>query len=286
VWIHYQDPHGPYTPPAELRERYLPIEREAHDGRRMLPVKRGAIGIGGIPKYQYIEGQREVAFYRAGYDAEVRYMDEELGRFLAGLEERGLTETALIVFAADHGESLGEANYWFAHGDFLGEVLVRVPFLVRIPGRAPERRDDVVSLVDLYGTFLRQLTGEADLPTHRGRDLLAEGAAESASTPYLDTRGASRERRYGIVDGEYKWVVSERGDVSIGTLFWVGQPGKAIESEDPEVRRALSEQLDALMRGFDRDVPETRQQLTDADREMLNALGYGRDSRDPEGEVQ
>ena len=62
-----------------------------------------------------------------------------------------MMDAALIVFVADHGESLGERNYWFAHGDFLGEVLVRVPFFVRVPGRAPETRGDVVSLVDLYG---------------------------------------------------------------------------------------------------------------------------------------
>jgi arylsulfatase A-like enzyme len=195
-------------------------------------------------------------------------------------------DAALIVFAADHGESLGERNYWFAHGDFLGEVLVRVPFFVRVPGRAPERRSDVVSLVDLYGTLLSQLTGDSDFPAHRGRDLLAEGAADGTSVPYLDTRGASKGRRYGIVDGEYKWMVFERGDASTGKLFWVGQPGTAVETENPEIQRAMSEKLDALMRSFDRDVPEIRQKFTDADREMLRALGYAEEPSDPEGEAR
>ncbi len=274
VWIHYQDPHGPYTAPEERRARFLPIERERAEGRRILPVNPGTEGIGGIPEYQYIDEQREVAFYRAGYDAEVSYLDEEVGRLLDGLEERGLMKAALIVFAADHGESLGEGNYWFAHGDYLSEVLVRVPFLLRIPGRAPARRDDVVSLVDLYGTLLHQLTGEVDVTAHRGRDLLAEGAADGASVPYLDTRGARKERRYGIVDGEYKWIVSERGDVSTGTLFRIGQRGLAVISENPEIQRELSERLDRLKLDLGREVPETRQEITDADREALRALGY------------
>jgi len=289
VWIHYQDPHGPYTPTEERRARFLPIEREAADGRRVLPVRRGSNGLGGIPSYQYLDEQREVAFYRAGYDAEVSYMDEEIGRLLGGLEERGLMDDALIVFAADHGESLGEGDYWFAHGAYLSEVLVRVPFFLRIPGRAPGRRTDVVSLVDLYGTLLRQLTGESELPDHRGRDLLAEGAADGASVAYLDTRGVSKQRRYGIIDGEYKWIVVERGGVPTGKLYRVGQGDVGFESarpelNQPELEQAMSERLYALMRSFDRDVPEIRQEISDADRERLRTLGYAAKSPSSEGE--
>ena len=286
AWIHYQDPHGPYTPPEGRRAHLLPVERKAVDGPRVLPVSRGVEGIGGIPNYQYLGEQREVAFYRAGYDAEVSYMDEEVGRLLDGLEKRGLMESASIVFVADHGESLGEGNYWFAHGEYLSDVLVRVPLFLRIPGHAPRRRDDVVSLVDLYGTLLHQLTGQADLPGHRGRDLLAEDAADGASVPYLDTRGASMVRRYGIVYGDYKWIVSERGDVSTGTLFRIGQRGLAVISENPEIQRELSERLDRLKLDLGREVPETRQEITDADREALRALGYADESLDTEEEAR
>ncbi len=286
VWIHYQDPHGPYVATQERRARFLPIERELADGRRILPVNPGTEGIGGIPQYQYVDGQREVAYYRAGYDAEVNYLDEEIGRLLDGLEARGLMRAALIVFAADHGESLGEGDYWFAHGDYLSEVLVRIPFFLRIPGRASARRSDVVSLVDLYGTLLRELTGEADATPPRGRDLLAKRASEEASVPYLDTRGAQKQRRYGIVDGEYKWIVSERGGVSTGTLFRVGQHGLAVISENPEVQRDLSERLDRIKRSLDREVPETRRELSDADREALRALGYAGESPDTGDETR
>ena len=289
VWIHYQDPHGPYTPPDGHRERFLPIEREAPDGRRSLPVRRGNTGIGGIPRYQYLDRQREVAFYRAGYDAEVSYMDEELGRLLDGLEERDLLDDALIVFAADHGESLGEGNYWFAHGNLLSEVLVRVPFFLRVPGRAPERRGDVVSLVDLYGTILRQLTGESEVMGHSGRDLLAEGAADRASVAYLDTRGAGSPRRFGIVDGEYKWIVIERDTGRVGKLYRVGSgdagfESARLESNQPEIKQTMSERLDALMSRFDRDVPEIRQEISDAEREGLRALGYAEGDLSAEGE--
>src|SRR5262245_33163745 len=90
VWAHYQDPHGPYTPPAGGRELHLARERAESDGRRLLPLLSGPFGAGGIPSYQALGDEREVAFYRAGYDAEIAYLDTEVGRLLDGLRERGL----------------------------------------------------------------------------------------------------------------------------------------------------------------------------------------------------
>jgi len=289
VWIHYQDPHGPYTPPEGHRARYLPVEREASDGRVVLRQRMGSDGFGGIPNYQYLDEQHEVAFYRAGYDAEVGYVDQEIGRLLAGLEERGMLNDALIIFAADHGESLGEGNYWFAHGQLLSEVLVRVPFFMRVPGRAPERRDDVVSLVDLYGTILHLLTGESDLPRHSGRDLFAEGAGDGKSVAFLDTRSASDPRLYGIVHGEYKWIVLESGGVQTGMLYRVGQGGVGIGTEQPEpnqpeIAQAMRERFDAMTRSLDLNTPETHQEISDSDRERLRALGYEAETASVEGE--
>src|SRR5262245_1664861 len=164
VWVHYQDPHGPYTPPAGGREARLARERAEPDGGRLLPILPGPFGTGGIPSYQALGGVREVAFYRAGYDAEIAYLDAEVGRLLDSVRERGLWERAVVVLLADHGESLGENDYWFGHGEDLTEALVRVPLLLRVPGRAPGERPDVVSLVDLRPTLLALATGEPVAP--------------------------------------------------------------------------------------------------------------------------
>lgn len=285
VWIHYQDPHGPYTPPGTRRARYLSREIEKPDGRRVLPVEPGPTGIGGIPSYQFLDHEQRVAFYRAGYDAEVSYMDEEVGRLLRGIEQRGLMERAVIAFAADHGESLGEWDYWFAHGEHLSEVLVRVPLFLRIPGRAPERRDDVVSLVDLYETLLRALTGESGAVGHRGRDLLAGDAPSRASVAYMATLGASSVPRYGLIDGDYKWIVSHPGGEPVGALYRRGDDEVEVSAEHPELARAMMERLREFRAGLDRGAPAARQPLTDAEREALRALGYEPDPLPPRPEA-
>jgi arylsulfatase len=274
VWVHYQDPHGPYTPPGDRRSRYLEIEQGAPDGRRLLPVHPADYaGPGGIPRYQYLEGRREVAFYRAGYDAEVSYADEEIGRLLAALRERGLDGKALVAFAADHGEGLGEDDYWFAHGAHLTDPLVRVPLLLRLPGRPPERRDDIVAAVDLYPTVLRQLVGAEGDPPARGRDLLAPDAAASDSVPYLATLGAGSVRRFGIVEGGYKFIVSLDRDIWRSQLFRRGRESVNLAAPAPQITASLR----ARLLEFRERLPtreETRQKFSPEDLEKLRALGY------------
>ena len=275
LWGHYQDPHGPYTPPRDLRARYIDRERDAPDGRRMLPVRKETAGIGGIPNYQYLDGQREVAFYRAGYDAEIRYTDQQIGHLLDALRERGLFDEAMIVFAADHGEGLGEDEYWFSHGRLLNEPAVRVPLFLRIPGRPPARRDDVVSLVDLFPTLLRLLAGTPVDPAYPGRDLLAGAAAEGGSTVYLAALGGAPVPRYGLIDGRFKLVVSEVDGTAREQLFLRDRETVNLATAAPEQTRTMRAELEALRARYRTQPPAEAQDLSAEDRERLRALGYG-----------
>lgn len=274
LWVHYQDPHGPYTPDPARRRRFLAAERQLPDGRRILPVQPGLIGLGGIPTYQFLSKVREVAFYRAGYDAEVNAMDEQIGRLLEGIDERGLGDRAVIAFGADHGESLGERDYWFAHGEHLTDVLVRVPLFFRIPGHKPRRRDDVVSLVDLYGTLVRMLTGSPVVRNPHGRDLFADGASRQASAPYMATLGASSVPRYGLIEAGFKWIVTELDGVATGELYRLGDDRTDLAAANPKLAARMRERLAAVRGKLDRSTAERRPDLSDDDRENLRALGY------------
>ncbi len=273
LWVHYVDPHGPYTPPAGLRERYLEAERSRFDGRRELRIgATGAGGLGAVPAYQYLEGQREVAFYRAGYAGEVRHVDEEIGRLLAGVRARGLQERALIVFTADHGESLGESDLWFDHRDFLTDALVRVPLFVRRPGTAPARRHEVVSLVDLLPSLLAHLEGASLDASAPGRDLLSGGAGSGA---YLATLRGGRRTRVGLVDDEHKLVLSRDGSGSWDSrLFARGDDSVDLSDALPPRAADLRRRLDAL-RGRIAPRRERPQRLSPDERARLRALGYG-----------
>jgi arylsulfatase A-like enzyme len=282
LWIHYQDPHGPYTPPEGLRERFLAVERERPDGRLRLPEATGRGGRGRIPTYQVVDERREVAFYRAGYDAEGHYLDAEIGRLLRELADRGLAEAAVVVFTADHGESLGERDYWFAHGERLSDPLVRVPLLLRVPGLPPQRRTDVASLVDLFPTLLQHLEGLPPDPEAPGRDLLASDATAGESVPYLATLGDGHTPRFGIIEDGYKFVIAKEGGEWRGELFRLGHEDRDLSRSEPERAERMRERLADVQTNLRRGRPEARQRFREEDRRNLRALGYIEESESPE----
>jgi arylsulfatase len=274
LWVHYQDPHGPYTPPAGFRERYLDAERAAKDGGRRLHGHPDRFGKGVIPEYQILDDQREVAWYRAGYDGEIAYLDAELGRLLDTLGGQGRLTDAAVVFAADHGEALGEHDYWFAHGHQLTDELVRVPLLLRVPGRPPGRRSDVVSLVDVVPTLSRLLLGIAPPADGPGRDLFAPDASVENSVPYMATFGGGPEPQIGLVEDGYKLILSWRDGIWSAQLYRSGNEELDLSTPAPQVVRRLRARLVSLRQRYDRGVEERRQEFSEEEKAMLRALGY------------
>jgi arylsulfatase A-like enzyme len=268
LWVHYQDPHGPYTPPEGLRERLLPAAREAEDGSRTLPAHETNGGLGGIPRYQVLGEHREVAFYRAGYDAEVVVTDREIGALLDGVAERGADP--IVVFTADHGESLGEDDLWFVHGASLSEVQVRVPLILRVPGRPGERRPETASLLDVAPTLLALL----DVPapsSWSGRDLLAAPPGAAQSEVFLSTlRALERPIVALVADGHRAAWTREPGGGWSKTVRPLADPTGEVPAE---VEAALNARLEQQLTRR----PAVRPQApapTPAERERLRALGY------------
>ncbi|MFQ5416153.1 MAG: sulfatase [Myxococcota bacterium] len=281
LWVHYQDPHGPYTPPDGLREALLPEQRRRPEGLRRLTPAEGRGVRGRLPAYQEIDGQREVAFYRAGYAAEVQYLDREFGRLLDALSARGLGDTSLIVFTADHGESLGERDYWFGHGELLTDPLVRVPLMLRIPGGDAGRRSDLVAQVDLFPTLLHLLEGVAIPADARGRDLLEADAGSVDSLPYLASLASFHTARFGIVLGNHKLILVETERGWRPELYRLGHEDRELSDLDPERTERMRAELLGLQAELQTGRRENLQRLSDRDRRNLEALGYTEKLLDP-----
>ena len=65
----------------------------------------------------------------AVYDASVEYLDSQLDELFSWLKESGMMDDTIVLFMSDHGQSLGENNFW-GHGTFLYDELIRVPLIV------------------------------------------------------------------------------------------------------------------------------------------------------------
>ena len=91
---------------------------------------------------------------RAAYYGLVTFVDQLIGDVLTTLRESGLAENTFVLFTGDHGEMLGERGLWWK--STLLEGAARVPMICSFPGRLPagERRDSILSLVDVLPTLL------------------------------------------------------------------------------------------------------------------------------------
>lgn len=89
---------------------------------------------------------------RGKYDTEVALADEQIGRLLHALSERGLDSRTVVVLAADHGEAFGE--HGTDHHEHVFEEELRVPLIIRVPGLSPRRAPEPVSTVDIAPTIM------------------------------------------------------------------------------------------------------------------------------------
>ncbi len=140
------------------------------------------------------------------YDDEVRYVDTQLGPFLARLQASGALERTVVVVTADHGESLG-AHGESTHGLFVYDATVRVPLVIAGPGIGAATVTGPVGHIDLVPTVLDTLGLPAD-PALPGRSLRA---GDRGGRPvYVEamegwlSAGAAPAR--GIVDGGTKFI--------------------------------------------------------------------------------
>jgi len=95
----------------------------------------------------------DARFAASPYDGEIAYVDACIGRLIAGLERSGRFDRTLIAVVADHGESLGDHGEQ-EHGMFLYEGALRIPWILRLPGRAHAGRTvaEQVRAIDVLPT--------------------------------------------------------------------------------------------------------------------------------------
>jgi arylsulfatase A-like enzyme len=124
------------------------------------------------------EGIRE---YIGVYHGQVKMIDDYVGRILDTLDELGLADNTLVIFTSDHGDMLGEHGVIGKSVGGFYEGILRIPMLMRLPGRIPEGAvvGEPVSQVDLMPTILDYVGLDCPGNLH-GRSLrpLLEGRAE------------------------------------------------------------------------------------------------------------
>jgi arylsulfatase len=202
LFLHFWDAHIPYVPPSPFKERYThgtsgridPDITAKLEGRPSYPLFKQNL-------YDFLDAMPNLEYIADLYDAEVAYLDFEIGRIFQHLEVEGLLDDTMVVVFGDHGENMTEHDAWFDHAGLYDSV-THVPLLMWAPGRIPVCDSDaMVTLTDVLPTILEALgmpeaegiDGRSLFPlmrgettTHRDAVMLSEAtwqAARAVRTP-------------------------------------------------------------------------------------------------------
>lgn len=280
LWVHYFDAHYPFTPPAPFKgmytddsalETYIENRRFSEEAIRPLSNKTDRV--------------RDTINL---YDAEIRFMDSQLGNLLAALRDREDWKNTAVVVAGDHGEGLCQHGL-AAHGTTWDEQL-HAPLLMRVPGVKSRRVATPLSGIDVLPTLLGMIDvpqREAFLAQSSGRDVLDSEYEDRA----ILSQDTGRERsedvpfRYALSSGRWKLIRLEHKDGRVEEELYDRErdPHELRDSAriHVETRQKLSAELDAILatlRERGTSLREVNESATrDADRQVLEeleALGY------------
>lgn len=266
IWSSFHDPHPPYIVPEPWASMYDPNDMEPgvltpgeHDANpdhfkfgaqeqnpdfwNQACEEQGAIhGAGFQAGYQEKSLRKNIACYYGM----VSFMDQEIGRILDALDERGLSDNTLVVFTTDHGHFLGQHGL-VAKAIHHYEDLLRLPFIVRMPGKVPANAvsSDLQNLVDLPRTFLKgagisvpvQLQGVDQWPSWKG-----EGAVREWSITE-NHNGYTRFHMNTLVTERYKLTVHRDSDQ--GELFDLQEDPSEVHNRwgDPDFQELKAQLL-------------------------------------------
>ncbi|MDO8670777.1 MAG: sulfatase [Dehalococcoidia bacterium] len=236
LWVHFMDPHYPYTPPPPFDNMYDPDCKDCLDGSWAT-----------IDKIHAFEPLRDadIKHVKAEYAGEVSFTDQEIGRLMAGMRSAGLLDNTMIIVLSDHGEAFGDNGLWF-HPLIMYNSVVRVPLIFVYPPTLPAGKvvNSITSVVDVMPTILETL--KIPLPSQtEGKSLwpLIRGVETPDSrTAYIQTPD---DAAIAMVKNRWKMVRNLVDDSSM--LFdLTTDPGeiKDLAAVSPQQVATMGEELD------------------------------------------
>jgi arylsulfatase A-like enzyme len=295
LFINYLDAHFPYhapdpywrkfVEPAHLAEATKLLDAKVQDEADFTPppINWDATRWGALADL---------------YDGEIVYLDAMLTELFDDLRQRGLWENTLVVVTSDHGEHLGEHNL-FLHRFSVYEPTLRVPLIMRLPGRLPagKRVSDWVGLHDVFPTILKLVNVpppaevHAELPGRSlvgspvavppGRALLGDYEVPDNLLPRYRRKATVTDEHYfhrglrSLHEGKWKLIAGTDGRNELYDLEQDPQEKNDLVTQLPEQAAAMESRLKAVLD----DMPQVGEaeetgELDAETKDQLRALGY------------
>jgi len=154
IYIHYIDPHEPYTP------------KEKHFSKsNKITFSNDFFHSGVFFSMNEVEQNKAIKEMIDAYDDEILYNDKMIGKLIKTLKEKNMYSNSIIIITSDHGEEFFEHG-GFLHGRSLYGELLKVPLIIRLPDKINKTIDKIANQVDILPTILALL----EIPIPNGID--------------------------------------------------------------------------------------------------------------------
>ena len=238
MWVHFYDAHQPYQPPEEFRRQYP----------------------------------------NSAYDAEIAYVDQQLGRLFQAVKKKSPNDKTLYVLLTDHGESLGDHGE-YNHGVFLYDSTVRIAWIMSGPGvpkgvriQQQARTIDVQpTILDLLGVKASSaIQGTSMVPSFYGKQVPTTYSYEETLYPKINMGWAELR---GVHTAHWMYVRAPKPE-----LYDLDKDPRELSNvinAHPKEYRDLEQQLKALSRLGNGEAETVVTNTVDAKTmEQLKSLGY------------
>ncbi len=275
LFVHYYDPHGPYNPPEKFTGFY---EDKNNIFTDVLPGQSPE-----IPSYQKSGDISDPKHYQRMYAAEISFVDSEIGNLIAYIEKSGLEDKTVFILTADHGESMGEHEYYFDHGHNIYQESVKIPLIIKFPKSEGNRKSaEVVETVDIMPTVLDILNipvpegteGESFYSLLKNHSETIPDARAFMTTGSVYLRDPSAEPLVGMADSKYKLIFDFSTDkYTLFDLAFDPDENVNVINSVPEAASFMKKYLLSQWAGLVEGTSESAE-LSEEDRKKLNSLGY------------
>lgn len=231
-YAHFMDPHAPYRPSAEMRERIEALPGIKSSFPRPLAI------LSAVEDWK--------AFL--DYTGELLDTDDHVGAFVQLLKEQNLYDDALILVVSDHGEEFIDHG-GRDHGRTLYEELLHVPALVKLPKNrlGGSVVEDSISYPDLMPTLLHELG--ADLPPGLDGEVIDfEGKTPKPMRPQVALLRLDGRHQSAILDPPWKLIRNDTtGGRELYNLKDDPRERKNMVLWHPETVDKMAQALDLVM---------------------------------------
>lgn len=259
LFVHYWDPHAPYTPPDNYLSTFYqgnpfdPSNHSLDNFYKYCPYRESVENW--FKLYIRKETKKvkitDASFLEASYDGEIRYVDDGIKKLVETLETEKLLEDTLIIIFSDHGESLTEHRIYYDHHG-LYENNIHVPLIMVGPNIAKGKIiEQLVQHIDLAPTILEAascvvpkiMEGKSLWPLILGR--------KEKYYDKLITEESTRMCKWAILKNNYKLILSREQDI-------YGLPPRELYdlNKDPEEELNIAEDKREIADRLERELED------------------------------